>query len=143
MVVEENNDTQDKFVIFGDSQIAGNIGIELESTYGGYREGVSSTKATYWLEQIKSGTVSEELNSKPSNVIILLGGNGTENIKELLDEVHIITPKSMIHFISLLSPAIPSNGNVTRYSAVFGKKKVFNFSSLHSSREKKKIHLEI
>ena len=53
VVVEENNDTQDKFVIFGDSQIAGNIGIELESTYGGYREGVSSTKATYWLEQIK------------------------------------------------------------------------------------------
>ena len=88
VVKEQSDDTQKSFVIFGDSQINGNRK-RVRKRFGGYREGVGSTRASYWLEQIKSGAVSERLNAKPSDVIILLGGNGTQKIKELLDEVHL------------------------------------------------------
>ncbi len=121
-------------LIFGDSQIVGNIGKSIQSRFGGYREGKSSTTADYWKDQVTSGGIGEYVAKKPKNIFMLLGGNGAAGIKDLLDEIYKISPNSKINFISLPSPA-KATGLESKYKAVFGRgKKEYDYRSLYEQR---------
>lgn len=128
-----------KNIIIGDSQIAGNIGKELASIYGGYREGVTGSTPSDWIEKVKDGDLNLKLKESPENIIMLFGGNGTKGTTELLNEIYSITPMSNIHFLSLPAPAM-TNENITLHEKVFGKK--FDYNSLYKKREALRDDLE-
>lgn len=124
-------------LMVGDSQIQGNIGKELQAKFGGVVVAKSGTRASQWVSNAESedGSLGKELRKNPKNIFVLFGGNGTSGITDLLNAINKVTPNSKIHFISLPSPAVPTNGKVTRHEKVFpAHGKPYNYSDLHKAR---------
>jgi len=126
-------ETSSTNVIIGDSQIQGNIGIELQKTFGGFRLGKPSTKPSDWISLVSEGEVKAALDNNPPNIFMLFGGNGAKGTKDLIDKVSEISPSSMIHFLSPPPPASPSS-NIIYDKRVFGR--THDYSKLLKSREK-------
>ena len=111
----------DGVLIFGDSQIQGTLGKKLSAKFGGVREFRAGSTACDWNGSLFS-KISDELNKKPKNIIIALGGNGSGCVKDLLESIYKITPNSNITFFTPPPPARRGSmdkGQLERHKAVF------------------------
>lgn len=138
-------------IIFGDSQIAGEIGSALLSKYGGERIGVGSTGPKDWMppdpdtgaEEGKDfGKIKDIIYSKPKKIIIGLGGNYTKGIDTLLKRLHDISPDSELIVYGPPAPAFAEEDSevAKKYKSVFGRE--YDYDSLYSTRERKSRRIE-
>jgi len=132
-------------LIFGDSQIAGEVGNALLSKYGGNKIGIGSTGPTDWLPPSTDGTgegkhfskIKNFVESNPNKIIIGLGGNYATGMDELLKRLFQITPNSEIIVYGPPAPALAEDKSevAKKYQKVFGRE--YDYDNLHSSRKRK------
>jgi peptidoglycan hydrolase-like protein with peptidoglycan-binding domain len=86
--------TSGSILYFGDSQMGGGVGHALKTLFGEgkvlYQNG---SKPSAWLS---NNSLRHELNKKPSQIVINLGGNGIDGAESLLELIKKITPNSKI-----------------------------------------------
>jgi len=131
-------------VFFGDSQIEGAFGSQLENLLGpaaGQRYGKHSTQPKAWLRCIGTGKCTDPkadvtkvknmwaaLEKKPKLIIISLGGNGVDGLDTLISELKAtFTRLSYEPYIIWQGPPPPVHKDVTQaLTKYYGKIKTYN-----------------
>jgi len=137
-------------LIFGDSQIAGQIGDALLSKYGGNRVGVGSTGPKDWMPPDIDGAgegkdfskIKSFVKLNPNKIIIGIGGNYTSGINLLLRRLFEATPSSEVIVYGPPAPALVEKDSevAKKYKSVFGRE--YDYENLHSTRERKSRRIE-
>ena len=83
-------------LLFGDSQMNGNIGKVLQEDNPGLRLGKHSTQAGFWAANSR---LDQELRKKPKLIIIQLNSNGITGTDALIDKIKTLTPTSEIKWL--------------------------------------------
>ena len=99
-------------LIFGDSQIGGNLGKKLESLYGGYRVFKNGSNPASWAPGGSNNhLIHDKLKEYPKNIFIALGGNSSSGIEKLMSYIKESSPWSEVTFFTPPPPALDG----TRY----------------------------
>lgn len=98
-------------LIFGDSQIQGQIGKALEQRFGGIRRYKAGSGPSSWKEGGSNfEKIKDDLLNSPNNIYIALGGNSPSGSLELVNTLKKYSPNSIIYWITPPPPAY--NGSI-------------------------------
>lgn len=109
-------------LLFGDSQMQGEIGDVLSSKYPGKRLSEVGSQAQYW---VNNPELEEELKKRPSTIIIQLNSNGISGTEALLQKIKDTTPNSTIRWYgappatisrSSWSPKVRTEGSLASFN---------------------------
>ena len=100
-------------LIFGDSQIQGELGKAIQSRYGGVRVYKVGSNPSQWAPGGEYfDLIKNYVEMQPNNIYVALGGNSSKGIVNLLSYISEASPDSKV---TLFSPPPPAY-NGTRYS---------------------------
>lgn len=107
--------TDPEILLFGDSQMNGEIGKVLQNDNPGLRLGKHSTQAIFW---VANSRLDQELRKKPRLIIIQLNSNGITGTDALIDKIERLTPASEIKWLGAppgtLLPSSPYKSSQTQ-----------------------------